>query len=86
MARLVFAVMPFTVGMGLMALGSALGARLYYETGAGWIRISALVIVAAGLACMVWGAKEFRSPSHWRRGPQWLSEYEQRLKRPRRSR
>lgn len=86
LARSVHAVMPFTVGMILMALGGALGARLSYDTGLGWIRVSALVVVAVGLAVMAWGLKEFRSPSHWRRPPQWLREYEQRSKRPRRGR
>ena len=78
---LVYAVMPFTAGMFLMALGGGLGARLSYETGAGWVRIAGLVTVVVGLACMGWGVKEFRSPSSWRSRPEWLREYEARARR-----
>lgn len=80
LVRISYALMPFTVGMFLMAFGGGTCARLAYDLPADWLRIVGLVAFVAGLVCMGWGAREFFTPRQWRRRPPWVAEYEARSK------
>ena len=56
-------------------LGILVSVELFAATDFRFFRMLAVLAAIAFPVSMVWGLKEYRRPSRWRKTPAWLQEY-----------